>query len=62
MRHLYCYEATQEVTYMCTVLREEIAYTMWNIGAATIADLKPEMVGPAGAWVGANRPVYAREW
>ncbi|KAF2117651.1 FMN-dependent dehydrogenase [Lophiotrema nucula] len=41
------------------ILREEIVNTMRNIGAATISDLKPEMVGPAGPWVGANRPSYA---
>jgi L-lactate dehydrogenase (cytochrome) len=41
------------------ILREEIVNTMWNIGAATIGDLKPEMVGPVGPWVGANRPSYA---
>ena len=41
------------------VLREEIVNTMRNIGASTISDLKPEMVGPSGPWVGANRPSYA---
>lgn len=35
---------------------------MWNIGAATVADLKPEMVGPSGPWVGMNRPVYATKY
>ncbi|RYO37681.1 hypothetical protein AA0111_g2631 [Alternaria arborescens] len=44
------------------ILREEISYTMWNIGAATVADLKPEMVGPSGPWVGMNRPVYATKY
>ena len=27
---------------------------MRNCGASTIADLKPEMVGPAGPWVKGN--------
>jgi L-lactate dehydrogenase (cytochrome) len=40
-------------------LEEEITNTMRNIGATKISDLKPEMVGPAGAWVGANRPNWA---
>ena len=41
------------------VLREEIINTMRNVGAATIKNLKPQMVGPVGPWVGANRPLYA---
>ncbi|KAK9776277.1 putative FMN-dependent dehydrogenase-domain-containing protein [Seiridium cardinale] len=41
------------------ILREEITNTMRNIGVTKIEQLKPEMVGPAGAWVGANRPPYA---
>ncbi|KAI1873766.1 uncharacterized protein JN550_003035 [Neoarthrinium moseri] len=41
------------------ILHEEITNTMRNLGASTIQELKPEMVGPAGAWVGANRPLYA---
>ncbi|KAL8827641.1 MAG: hypothetical protein Q9170_006933 [Blastenia crenularia] len=41
------------------ILREEIVNTMRNVGASTISDLKPEMVGPSGPWVGANRPLYA---
>lgn len=46
-----------------SVLREEIVNTMRNIGAPTISHLKPEMVGPSGPWVGANRPAYAaRDW
>lgn len=32
---------------------------MLNMGAATIGDLVPVMVGPSGAWVGANLPSYA---
>lgn len=40
------------------VLHEEITNTMRNIGANTVEQLKPEMVGPAGPWVGANRPPY----
>jgi len=40
------------------VLHEEITNTMCNIGVAKVADLKPEMVGPAGPWVGLNRPPY----
>lgn len=47
------------VTDAYLVLREEIINTMRNVGAATIKDLKPQMVGPAGPWVGANRPSYA---
>ncbi|KAH6714359.1 mitochondrial fmn-dependent dehydrogenase [Leptodontidium sp. MPI-SDFR-AT-0119] len=43
------------------ILQEEIVNTMWNIGASTISDLKPEMVGPSGPWVGANRPSYVTE-
>ncbi|KAI4595221.1 Cytochrome b2, mitochondrial precursor [Pestalotiopsis sp. 9143b] len=41
------------------ILREEINNTMRNIGVTKIEELKPEMVGPAGPWVGANRPPYA---
>ncbi|KAK6224090.1 hypothetical protein LQW54_000237 [Pestalotiopsis sp. IQ-011] len=41
------------------ILREEINNTMRNIGVTKIEDLKPEMVGPAGPWVGGNRPPYA---
>lgn len=33
---------------------------MRNIGANKIEQLKPEMVGPAGPWVGANRPPYVK--
>lgn len=40
------------------VLQQEITNTMRNIGASTIKDLKPDMVGPAGPWVGRNRPLY----
>ena len=43
------------------VLRHEIINTMRNIGAATISDLKPEMVGPLGPWVGVNRPPYVTD-
>ncbi|KAH8894601.1 L-mandelate dehydrogenase [Thozetella sp. PMI_491] len=40
------------------ILHEEIVNTMRNIGAAKIDELRPEMVGPAGPWVGTNRPPY----
>lgn len=40
------------------ILHQEIVNTMRNVGAATVQDLKPEMVGPAGPWVGYNRPAY----
>lgn len=40
------------------VFQEEITNTMRNIGANTVKDLKPEMVGPVGPWVGRNRPSY----
>ncbi|KUL86062.1 hypothetical protein ZTR_06433 [Talaromyces verruculosus] len=43
------------------ILHEEITNTMRNIGANTIEQLKPEMVGPAGPWVGANRPPYVKQ-
>ncbi|KAF2448724.1 hypothetical protein P171DRAFT_461459 [Karstenula rhodostoma CBS 690.94] len=41
------------------IFQEEITNTMRNIGAKRIEDLKPEMVGPMGPWVGRNRPSYA---
>ncbi|KAL5398386.1 hypothetical protein PMIN03_007677 [Paraphaeosphaeria minitans] len=41
------------------IYQEEIRNTMRNIGARSIEDLKPEMVGPRGPWVGRNRPSYA---
>lgn len=41
------------------VMAEEITNTMRNCGATTISELKPEMVGPRGAWVGENRPNWA---
>lgn len=31
---------------------------MRNIGARTIDELKPEMVGPRGPWVGHNIPPW----
>jgi hypothetical protein len=43
---------------VATVFQEEITNTMRNIGANTVADLRPEMVGPMGPWVGKNRPSY----
>ncbi|ODN81596.1 hypothetical protein L202_02008 [Cryptococcus amylolentus CBS 6039] len=46
------------VVRLCQILAEEIQNTMRNIGAMRIEDLKPEMVGPAGPWVGTNRPPY----
>ncbi|KLT43318.1 mitochondrial fmn-dependent dehydrogenase [Cutaneotrichosporon oleaginosum] len=39
-------------------LHEEITNTMRNCGVSRVEDLKPEMVGPAGPWVGANRPPW----
>jgi L-lactate dehydrogenase (cytochrome) len=39
-------------------MAEEITNTMRNCGARTIKELKPEMVGPAGPWVGQNRPTW----
>ncbi|KAL5383685.1 hypothetical protein DPSP01_005790 [Paraphaeosphaeria sporulosa] len=41
------------------IFQEEIRNTMRNIGAKNIEDLKPELVGPMGPWVGRNRPSYA---
>ncbi|KAL4874295.1 L-mandelate dehydrogenase [Aspergillus karnatakaensis] len=32
------------------ILHEEVTNTMRNIGATRVKELKPEMVGPAGAW------------
>ncbi|KAH8745573.1 mitochondrial fmn-dependent dehydrogenase [Diaporthe sp. PMI_573] len=49
----------ESVERVIDILREEIVYTMKNIGAATIGDLRPEMVGPSGPWVGDNCPLYA---
>ncbi|KAI9159160.1 LOW QUALITY PROTEIN: (S)-mandelate dehydrogenase [Paramyrothecium foliicola] len=46
------------VSRVLQILEQEITNTMRNIGARTIKDLKPEMVGPAGPWVGRNRPPY----
>lgn len=31
---------------------------MRNCGAARVADLRPELVGPRGPWIGANRPPW----
>ena len=42
-------------TLLHVVLRQEIINTMSNIGAGTIEDLKPEMVGPKGPWVYCNQ-------
>jgi L-lactate dehydrogenase (cytochrome) len=47
------------LTRAALVLQEEITNTMRNIGVTRIEELKPEMVGPAGPWVGGNRPPYA---
>ncbi|KAH6658749.1 FMN-dependent dehydrogenase-domain-containing protein [Truncatella angustata] len=41
------------------ILSEEITNTMRNIGVIRVNELKPEMVGPSGPWVGINRPIYA---
>nr|ODN93938.1 L-mandelate dehydrogenase [Cryptococcus depauperatus CBS 7841] len=48
------------VVRLCQILAEEITNTMRNIGAMKIEDLKPEMVGPAGPWVGSNAPPYVK--
>ncbi|KAF2014515.1 hypothetical protein BU24DRAFT_493107 [Aaosphaeria arxii CBS 175.79] len=40
------------------IMQEEITNTMRNIGVTRIQDLRPEMVGPRGPWVGLNRPAY----
>jgi L-lactate dehydrogenase (cytochrome) len=45
---------------LMAVLSEEITNTMRNCGARTIAELKPEMVGPRGPWVGSNMPPWLR--
>ncbi|KAJ4329892.1 hypothetical protein N0V87_010485 [Didymella glomerata] len=47
------------VARVLQIFQEEITNTMRNIGANTVDDLKPEMVGPIGPWVGGNRPSYA---
>ncbi|KAF1930591.1 uncharacterized protein M421DRAFT_377288 [Didymella exigua CBS 183.55] len=47
------------VARLLKIFQEEITNTMRNIGANTVQDLKPEMVGPVGPWVGRNRPSYA---
>ncbi|KAL1651024.1 hypothetical protein SLS61_005541 [Didymella pomorum] len=49
----------QYAELILSVFQEEITNTMRNIGANTVDDLKPEMVGPIGPWVGRNRPSYA---
>ncbi|RSH80772.1 Cytochrome b2, mitochondrial precursor [Saitozyma podzolica] len=46
------------VERVCQIMAEEITNTMRNCGARTIKELKPEMVGPAGPWVGQNRPTW----
>lgn len=43
---------------LASVLAEEITNSMRNCGVTQIKDLKPEMVGPAGPWIGQNRPVW----
>ncbi|KAJ8106638.1 hypothetical protein OPT61_g9404 [Boeremia exigua] len=47
------------VARVLQIFQEEITNTMRNIGANTVEDLKPQMVGPIGPWVGKNRPSYA---
>ncbi|WWD01546.1 hypothetical protein V866_008491 [Kwoniella sp. B9012] len=42
----------------CQILQEEITNTMRNAGATKISEIVPEMCGPAGPWVGQNRPPY----
>lgn len=51
--------SAQHTVLILLVFQEEITNTMRNIGANTVDDLKPEMVGPIGPWVGRNRPSYA---
>jgi L-lactate dehydrogenase (cytochrome) len=51
--------SAQYTVLILPVFHEEITNTMRNIGANTVDDLKPEMVGPIGPWVGGNRPSYA---
>ncbi|KAK4688969.1 L-lactate dehydrogenase (cytochrome), partial [Tremellales sp. Uapishka_1] len=46
------------VVRVCEILAEEMENTMRNCGVTKIADLRPEMVGPKGPWVGSNRPPY----
>lgn len=33
---------------------------MRNCGVTRVEDLKPEMVGPNGPWIGANRPPWVK--
>jgi len=51
--------SAQYTVLILPVFQEEITNTMRNIGANTVDDLKPELVGPIGPWVGRNRPSYA---
>lgn len=42
------------------VMAEEITNSMRNCGVTKIEDLRPEMVGPAGPWVGQNMPPWKK--
>ncbi|KAL7419080.1 hypothetical protein Q5752_005916 [Cryptotrichosporon argae] len=46
------------VERVCEIITEEITNTMRNCGVTRVEDLRPEMVGPRGPWVGANRPPW----
>ncbi|EIW70925.1 hypothetical protein TREMEDRAFT_28420 [Tremella mesenterica DSM 1558] len=46
------------VERLCEILEEEITNTMRNMGVSYIHQLRPEMVGPAGPWVGMSKPSY----
>lgn len=53
-------ESRRVVPLTLVVLAEEITNTMRNCGVTKIEDLKPEMIGPAGPWVGQNMPPWKR--
>ncbi|KAM0750645.1 mitochondrial fmn-dependent dehydrogenase [Meredithblackwellia eburnea MCA 4105] len=46
------------VSRVFEIIQEEIVNTMRNCGTPSLKDLTPQMVGPAGPWVGSNRPPY----
>jgi hypothetical protein len=48
------------MTDLPLVMAEEITNSMRNCGVTKIEDLRPEMVGPAGPWVGQNMPPWKR--
>ena len=43
------------------VMAEEITNTMRNCGARSISELKPELVGLRGPWVGMNTQPWAKQ-